>query len=117
MSETELPDDEQSIDRELFEEAIVALNAAEEAAQELQEEYADIETGLSQSDTVALLYGRRNSLNKTEIESGLDTLDTIGRESHSTLVKRLLADLSDLNQAQAQEVLSQLEDIRRRYGE
>lgn len=119
MSDATTDDDpvEEIIDREMFEEAVAALNAAEEAAESLQAEYADIDTGLTQSDTIALLYGRRNSLNKTEIEDALDTLDSLGRKSTSTLVKRLVADLSDLNQSEAEEVLSQLKDLRRRYGE
>ena len=109
--------EEIDVDRELFEEAVSALEAAETSLEELASEVSEIDTGLTHSDTVALLYGRANSLNKTEIRDGFDTLEDVRSKSTRTLLKRLISDQSsELNLSEADAFLDELERLERRYG-
>lgn len=110
-------DDDEQIDRELFERAVDELAAAEETSAELRDEIRALETGLTRGDTVALLYGRRNSLTKTSIESAFSTLEDISSTSDRTLLKRLLADLGEINQTEADAFLEEVDRLRTRYGD
>lgn len=103
-------------DLEELERAIAALTAVEDRVQSLVEGFDSLETGLSRSDTVALLYGRRNGLNKGNVKDAMSTLESMGGRSDTDLVKRLLADLSDLNKSEAQDFVDELTDLRRKYG-
>lgn len=124
IREDEVPDaivtdggeESKPIGPEQFEDAIAALQDATDTIGVLREELKSIDTGLTRSDTVALLYGRRNDLNKTEIKNALETLDDISSTRSSTLVKRLLADLGGLNQSTAESFLTELERLEQRYG-
>ncbi|WP_336359070.1 hypothetical protein [Haloarcula sp. CGMCC 1.6347] len=110
-------DEPVDVDPEMFERGLEALEAAESSLEELGEEIHDIDTGLTHSDTVALLYGRANSLNKTEIRDGFDTLEDIRSKKTRTLLKRLIADQSsELNLKEADAFLDELDRLERRYG-
>ncbi|WP_277539945.1 hypothetical protein [Haloarcula laminariae] len=105
------------VDPEMFQRGLDALEAAESSLNEMGEEIHDIDTGLTHSDTVALLYGRANSLNKTEIRDGFDTLEDVRSKKTRTLLKRLIADQSaELNLKEADAFLDELDRLERRYG-
>lgn len=110
-------DAEEPMDREVFEDAMTAFDAALDAIETLQAEVATMDTPLSQADTVALLFGRRNSLNKTDIKTAFDTLDDVDGVSRKTLLRRVLADMSDLNQSEAEAFIDELDRLQRRYGD
>lgn len=109
-------DDPVDVDPEMFERAVLALENAEATMEELSDEMASIDTGLTHSDTVALLYGRRNSLNKTEVQDALDALEDASNMGTRSLVRRMLADQSDLTLKQADAFVGELERLERRYG-
>lgn len=109
-------DDGPRYDDEVFEDALALFNDALGAVEDLRDEVRDLDTPLSHGDTVALLYGRRNSLNKTEIKGAFETMDDVAGTSSDTLLKRLLADLGDMNQSEAEEFLKELDRLDRRYG-
>jgi len=110
-------EDPVDVDPEMFQRGLDALEAAETSLEELGEEIHDIDTGLTQSDTVALLYGRANSLNKTEIRDGFETLEDIRSKKTRTLLKRLIADQSaELKLKEADALLDELDRLERRYG-
>ena len=106
------------VDPEMFQRGLDALEAAESSLEQLGEEIHELDTGLTHSDTVALLYGRANSLNKTEIRDAFDTLEDLRSKQTRTLLKRLLADQSaELNLKEADAFLDELDRLNRRYGE
>lgn len=107
--------DERKLTDEEFRQGIETLSRAEKAVSELTEAIGGLDTGLTRSDTVALLYGRRNGLNKGTIEEAFATLDDVERKDPRELVIRLLAHYSDLNLGQAQGFVSELDTLRNRY--
>jgi len=106
----EITDDE-------FLQAVETLGRVERSVAELTEAISEIDTGLTQTDTVALLYGRRNGLNKTTIEEAFETLDDITAKSERELTIRLLSHYSDLNLSEAEEFLSEVDRLRNRYAD
>lgn len=111
-------DDEEEIEvtREMFERGIEALRGAENQLDEFQAELSDIDTGLTHSDTVALMYGRPNSLTKTNIRNGFETLEDLQSKSSRYLLKRLLADQGDLKLKEADAFLDEVQRLEQRYG-
>jgi len=100
-----------------FLQAVDALDRVEVEVAELAAGIKSIDTGLTHSDTVALLYGRRNSLNKTTVEEAFETLDDITAKRERELIVRLLSQYSDLNLSEAEVFLSEVETLRNRYGD
>ncbi|WP_159900774.1 hypothetical protein [Salinirussus salinus] len=100
-----------------FLQAVETLGRVKEQVAELTAAFESIDTGLTQTDTVALLYGRRNGLNKTTAEEAFQTLSDIGSKSDRELVVRLLSQYSDLNLSESEEFLSEVETLRNRYGD
>jgi len=110
-------EDPVDVDPEMLQRGLDALETAESSLEELGEEIHELDTGLTHSDTVALLYGRSNSLNKTEIRDAFATLEDARSKQTRTLLKRLLADQSaELNLKEADAFLDELDRLERRYG-
>jgi hypothetical protein len=109
-------EDDVEVTREMFERGIDALDAAENTIAEFEAELSDVDTGLTHSDTIALLYGRPNDLNKTNIRNGFETLEDLRSKSTRQLLKRLLADQSPLLLKEADAFLDEIERLEQRYG-
>jgi molybdopterin converting factor small subunit len=108
--------DSERIDPEVFEDALIRFEDALVQVEELRAEVEALDTPLSQTDTIALLYGRRNGLNKTEIKGAFETLDDVAGTSSGDLLKRLVADLGNMTQSDADEFLGELDRLSRKYG-
>lgn len=100
-----------------FLQAVETLDRVERSVDELVDAIGELDTGLTHTDTVALLYGRRNGLNKTTIEDAFETLDDITAKSTRELTIKLLARYSDLGVKEAEEFLSEVETLRNRYSD
>jgi hypothetical protein len=77
-------------------------------------------TGLRDGDVVDLLYGRNAGLNKSTIESVMETVDDLDRRLDSSsaredLLVRLVADLSDETLTETEEVFDELARLNTRY--
>ncbi|MCD2202727.1 hypothetical protein [Halobacterium sp. KA-6] len=116
---SDAPDDDEEdveVTREMFERGIEALRGAEHTLDEFTAELSDVDTGLTHSDTVSLLYGRPNDLTKTAIRNGFETLEDLEAKSTRHLLKRLLADEGDLTLKEADAFLQEVERLEQRYG-
>ncbi len=110
-------DDRPDVTDEEFLQAVEALERVEQQVDQLSDAVESIDTGLTETDTVALLYGRRNSLNKTTVEEAFQTLDDITAKRDRELIVRLLGQYSDLTLSEAEEFLSEVDTLRNRYGD
>ncbi|MDH5019014.1 hypothetical protein [Halobacterium rubrum] len=109
-------EDDVEVTREMFERGIEALRGAEHTLDEFQSELTDIDTGLTHSNTVSLLYGRPNDLTKTNIRNGFETFEDLEAKSTRYLLKRLLADEGSLTIKEADAFLQEVERLEQRYG-
>lgn len=117
-TETEEAEEQRpEISDEDFLQAIEALSRVERTVESLTDEIDDLDTGLTRTDTVALIYGRRNGLNKGEIEDAFETLNDLTAKSDRELIKRLLSQYGDLNLSESDEFLSEVETLRNRYSD
>lgn len=112
-----------TIDTEQFHEQMRALATAAASIETLAADLRELRrSGLTDDDVVALLYGRNASLNKSTIETVLETIDRTaddleaGRSERRELFIRLLADVSNLTISDTEAVVGELEDVAERYG-
>lgn len=109
-----------TLDTAEFHERLDAIANAADAVATLSDDVRALrETGLRDDDVVDLLYGRNAGLNKSTIETVIETLDDIERRSRDkpiTLLHRLVADLGDLTLDETGTVFRELGDLRERYG-
>lgn len=110
-------DETPAVSPEVFEDALDSVDAALDTLDVLRAEIDGLDTPLSKADTIALLYGRRNSLTKTAITDAFETLDDVSGASNRTLLKRLLAVLGGMSQSDAETFLRELDRLERRYGD
>lgn len=107
-----------AFDTGAFRENLEAIADAAEALDTLASDAATLrESGLHEQDVVDLLYGRNASLTKTEIESVLGALSQIeSGTNRSSLLRRLVADLSGLSQSTTGDVLQDLRRLHNMYS-
>lgn len=111
------PVDGQELDTATLRDRLDALADAAEAVDDLVTEANNLSrTGLRESDLVALIVGRKPSRRSLrDVEALIDTLQEIQTANTTSLLVRLLADLSDLNQTEAEEYLTELRELHERY--
>lgn len=113
-----------TIDTEQFHEQLTEVAKASEAIETLATDLRALRrSGLTDDDVVALLYGRNAGLNKSTIETVLDTMDgTIDdlesgkRRKKRDLLVRLVSDVSNLGKRDTEHVVDELEALVERYG-
>ena len=74
------------------------------------------ETGLSDNDARDLIYGRNNSVTKSEIESMFHAIDELASGRSDRPTERLLSEISGLNLTETEELLGELERLNSKYG-
>lgn len=109
--------DGQELDVDALRDHLEALADAAEAVDDLVTEGNDLSrTGLQEGDLVALMVGRKPSKRSLrDVKSFIHTLEEIQSTSSRRLLIRLLADLSDLTQADAEVYLEELRELHKRY--
>lgn len=112
-----------TIDTEAFHDRMADLATAAAAIDTLATDLRALRrTGLTDEDVVALLYGRNAGLNKSTIETVLETVDETtadlesGCDARRALFIRLLADVSGLSISDTEQVVGELETVAERYG-
>jgi hypothetical protein len=113
--DTHEKDERPEVTDDEFLQAVESLDRVEAQVDELTAAFESVDTGLTHTDTVALLYGRRNGLNKTTVEGAFQTLEDINCKTDRELIIRLLGQYSDLNLSEAEEFLAEVETLRNRY--
>ncbi|USZ73744.1 hypothetical protein [Natronosalvus halobius] len=123
-ADEELELEDVTIDTEQFHADLVKVAQAAESIETLATDLRALRrSGLTDEDVVALLYGRNASLNKSTIETALETIDeTIAdfesgkRKPKRDLLVRLVYDLSGLGKQETETVVDELEALVERYG-
>lgn len=114
--EVAVSDDGPIIDVEEFYYRLGSLADAADALVRLQEDIAALrQTGLDEQDARDLMYGRNSQLTKSDIDAIFGAIDDVERGSSDLLV-RLLSDVSGLNLQETEEVVSELNRLREKYG-
>lgn len=127
VDEDEQPDDVElgsvTIDTEQFHDQMAAIATAAASIETLATDLRELRrSGLTDEDVVALLYGRNAGLNKSTIETVLETIDATvddiesGQRKRRELFVRLLADVSNHSIGDTEHVVDELEDVVERYG-
>lgn len=109
--------DGQELDVDALRDHLETLADAAEAVDDLVTEGNDLSrTGLREGDLVALMVGRKPSRRSIrDVKAFLNTLEEIQSTESRALLIRLLADLSDLTQADADVYLEELSELHERY--
>jgi hypothetical protein len=117
--DTRVVAEHEDVDETEFRAALLALADAAETANILVDDFGSLtRTGLRQSDLEALIFGRNNKLNKTEIARGFEALHEVAEASPATRERYfyiLLSKLSGLTMAETQEFVDELRELRDRY--
>lgn len=113
-----------TIDTDQFHEQLTEVAVAAQSIDTLATDLRALRrSGLTDDDVVALLYGRNAGLNKSTIETVLETMDeTIDnlesgkRTKKHDLLVRLVSDVSNLGKRDTENVVDELEALVERYG-
>lgn len=98
------------------------LEAIAEAADRIATLAADAEalreSGLRDEDARALIYGRNNSIRKSDIKSVFMALDDVseGDTRHNDLLVTLVSDVAGIGKRDTRDILDELELLRDRYA-
>jgi hypothetical protein len=104
---------------EIDEEFVERLEAVEEVRDRLdslKSEIDGLEIGLDEEDTERLLWARMSGWSLSEIRATFDALEEVKTRSTEDLTVRLLAQLGEVNQQEAEEFLQECDRLRRKYG-
>lgn len=101
-------------------EFVDCLEAIADASEAVNTLAADVETlrqtGLTDADAKALLYGRNHDLGKRDIETLFDATDRIAGGKADRPLVRLLSDLSGETLSDTETFIEELDRLRRKYG-
>jgi len=100
-----------------FLERLDAVEAALDRVEVLQRQVVDLETGLDQQDTERLLYGRMSGWSLADVRSAFDALEDVENGDERVLLVRLLADLGDLTQNEARQILDEIDRLQHKYSD
>lgn len=109
-------DDGEWTDAAEFLRMLKSMDEATAVIRELQGEVAHLNTGLDEEDAIRLIYGR-TQFSLLDIRNFFDTLDTIEGAGERKLLKRLLADLGNDRLEDADEFITEVERLRKKYGD
>ena len=107
------------VPEEVSEEFIERLDAVEEARQRietLQSEMDSLDIGLDETDTERLLWARMSGWSLSDVRGTFDALESVRSRSSEDLTTRLLAQLGNMSQHEAEEFLQECARLRRKYG-
>ena len=107
-----------TMDATEFVNRLESLANAAEAVETLTSDLEQLrQTGLSDADARDLIYGRNNSLTKSDIEAMFDAVDQLAGGRADRPVERLLSEISGLNLTETSELMEELDRLNRNYGD
>jgi len=105
----------EEIDEE-FLERLESVELVRDEINRLQNEIEDLDIGLDGNDTERLLWARLTGWSLSDVRDTFDALEDVRTRSNEDLTIRLVAQLGDVNQKEAEEFLEECDRLRRKYG-